>query len=439
MTTIYFTTEQTFAERRVYSNFTVYENLILELEITIKDSNDGSIIAFIRLENSILFFLRRVCFPLLRLQKLTEEVEQEDDETDDISERTLKFREISDYLSKKLENRPSIHHLIDKNIIQEEKDSENQINNIGIEVIDGKMDEFISQASKGLHYNSPEFCEEGVGSTYFLRNEDDQRIVAVFKPADEEDPKRNPKYRDEKNTGSPRKGIQFGEASLRECAAFKLDREGFYGVPPTYMVSCSHPSFDQKKIGSLQKFIDHESISDEVSFSTFPVNQVHKIGILDVQIMNTDRHGGNILVRTNEEGEYELVPIDHGFSLPDSLDEAWFEWLHWPQAKIPFDQSTKEYIERIDIQKDVEMLRKELSIRPECLRTMRITTTLLKKGAKAGLTLYDIASIISRKQLDCPSLLEDMCQSATQQSDGNEESFFTILNNLMDLEIFRRI
>jgi hypothetical protein len=35
----------------------------------------------------------------------------------------------------------------------------------------------------------------------------------------------------------------------------------------------------------------------QVGTSSFPVADVHRIGILDVRLMNMDRHAGNVLVR----------------------------------------------------------------------------------------------------------------------------------------------
>ena len=72
-------------------------------------------------------------------------------------------------------------------------------------------------------------------------------------------------------------------------------------------------------------------------------------GILDIRIWNTDRHAGNILVRRPraasianlgalarlDSAQLELVPIDHGFCLPESLDPPYLEWLHWPAVRAP--------------------------------------------------------------------------------------------------------
>lgn len=49
--------------------------------------------------------------------------------------------------------------------------------------------------------------------------------------------------------------------------------------------------------------------------------------------------------------EYELIPIDHGYTLPQTisgLNDLWFEWLKWPQAKVPFGEEELQYIERLN-------------------------------------------------------------------------------------------
>lgn len=171
------------------------------------------------------------------------------------------------------------------------------------------------------------------------------------------------------------------------------------------------------KIGSLQEFVDNDGCSEDYGFRSFPVNEVHKIGILDIQMLNVDRHSGNILIRKTKNNSMILTPIDQGFSLPDNLECSWFEWMNWPQSKIPFDDEAKAYITRIDIDRDALMLQKELAIRPECIKTMKITTTLLKKAIDLNLTLYDIGLIICRKSSapEEPSQLEKMCAKAKAQ------------------------
>ena len=66
----------------------------------------------------------------------------------------------------------------------------------------------------------------------------------------------------------------------------------------------------------------------------------------------------------------------------------------------PFSTKSLEYIENIDVLEDIKLLEKNFKMRGECLRNMRISCTLLQKGAKAGLNLTQIASILCRPDED---------------------------------------
>jgi len=317
------------------------------------------------------------------------------------------------------------------------------------------LEELLSHVHEGFAAGyEPELCEEGVNGTYFLRDKSGQKI-AVFKPQDEQgDTNNNPKNssRDDYDDASEPlgKGLREGEVVQREVAAYMIDRNGFSHVPPTMMVSLAHSKFNKNddetavsKTGSLQKFVIHDGCSEDISVNAFPVKEVHRIGVLDLQLFNMDRHGGNILFKKDsKDGSYTLYPIDHGFSLPEytSLGNAWFDWLNWPQAKQSFDKETKNYIENIDLDANLKMLERELGIRKECLNTMKISTTLLKKGAANELTLYDIASIVCREDIEKPSTLEIWCEKAREMATAagevdNDELFFKYLFQVMDEEI----
>jgi len=42
--------------------------------------------------------------------------------------------------------------------------------------------------------------------------------------------------------------------------------------------------------------------------------------VLDIRLANADRHAGNILFcKEGEEGRIVLIPIDHGYCLPDTV------------------------------------------------------------------------------------------------------------------------
>lgn len=109
------------------------------------------------------------------------------------------------------------------------------------------------------------------------------------------------------------------------------------------------------KLGSLQAFAEHKCDANELSPSVFSADNVHRIGILDIRLLNTDRHAGNLLVSvpaaagsdgtgslsalsSGLRAPYTLVPIDHGFALPEALEGPYFEWMYWAQTSVPFSE-----------------------------------------------------------------------------------------------------
>ncbi|GAX75569.1 hypothetical protein CEUSTIGMA_g3012.t1 [Chlamydomonas eustigma] len=314
----------------------------------------------------------------------------------------------------------------------------------------------------------PERTAEGMGGTYFFCNENGRK-VAIVKPCDEEPlAPNNPKGYVGRSLGDPgwKPTVRVGEAAMREVAAYLLDRDGFSKVPTSVLVRARHPIFcynnfmgnvrismadlqcsieskDKRepqlpmKLGSLQEFIPHECDTTEMGPSKFCVKDVHHIGILDIRLFNTDRHAGNMLVRpANSNGSsinlmsrmtdspYELIPIDHGFCLPETLEAPYFEWLHWPQAMLPFSEEELMYIKELDFEADKKMLSQELpNLRPECIRVLELTTSLLKRCAEAGMTLFEIGNLMSRPYVGAdeePSELEKMCGEAKRALEMHE-------------------
>uniref|UniRef100_A0A5B6ZP33 1-phosphatidylinositol 4-kinase n=1 Tax=Davidia involucrata TaxID=16924 RepID=A0A5B6ZP33_DAVIN len=277
----------------------------------------------------------------------------------------------------------------------------------------------------------------GLGGAYYFRDNRGES-VAIVKPTDEEPfAPNNPKGFVGKALGQPglKPSVRVGETGFREVAAYLLDYGHFANVPPTALVKITHSIFNVNdgvngnkphnkklvsKIASFQQFIPHDFDASDHGTSSFPVAAVHRIGILDIRIFNTDRHAGNLLVRkldgVGRFGQVELIPIDHGLCLPESLEDPYFEWIHWPQASIPFSEDELAYIENLDPIGDSEMLRRELPmIREACLRVLVLCTIFLKEAAAFGLCLAEIGEMMSREFRggeEEPSELEVVCMDA---------------------------
>lgn len=73
------------------------------------------------------------------------------------------------------------------------------------------------------------------------------------------------------------------------------------------------------KVCSLQMFMKNNGSCEDIGPGAFPVEEVHKICAFDIRMANADRHAGNILTGKSEEGKTVLIPIDHGYCLPENV------------------------------------------------------------------------------------------------------------------------
>jgi hypothetical protein len=207
-----------------------------------------------------------------------------------------------------------------------------------------ELQEIIKEVIGGLAEGlKPKLTDDGTSGTYILRGTS-KNALAAFKPIDEEAfaPNNPREYVGPFGSPSFRAGVLSGEACIREVAAYLLDKDGFSGVPPTTMVETRHDSFrtfkfsnykiitdsndyvdmissiiapenqekiekeaehnqgEFLKIGSLQSFIDSEGPIENYSSDLFHKDEIHKIAILDLRILNLDRNACNILVRRHD-------------------------------------------------------------------------------------------------------------------------------------------
>lgn len=121
------------------------------------------------------------------------------------------------------------------------------------------------------------------------------------------------------------------------------------------------------------------------------------------------------------------------FSL--QFEDCTFDWLYWPQAKEPYSPDTIDYIKSMDAEQDIELLKFHgWYIPPECARTLRISTMLLKKGVERGFTPFAIGSIMCRKTLKKESVIEQIVQEASEAvlPGTSEAAFLESVSLIMD-------
>ncbi|KAK9094051.1 hypothetical protein Scep_025520 [Stephania cephalantha] len=321
--------------------------------------------------------------------------------------------------------------------------------------------EMIKSTRAGLERGKhPVRSSEGSGGAYFMQDSSGQRYISVFKPIDEEPMAvRNPCGLPISSNGEGlKRGTRVGEGAFREVAAFILDHPsngrrsfssgeiGFSGVPPTAMIKCLHQGFNHPegynhsskniKIGSLQMFMENNGSCEDMGPRSFPLEEVHKISVLDIRLANADRHAGNILISKDMETDRTvLIPIDHGYCLPENFEDCTFDWLYWPQAKQPYNLDTVKYIMSLDAEEDIALLKFHGWDLPlECARVLRISTLLLKKGVQRGLTPFEIGSIMCSQTVNKESTIEEIVREAQDSvlPETSEVAFLDCVSEIMD-------
>jgi len=290
--------------------------------------------------------------------------------------------------------------------------------------VQGKEIPFLSQAKRFIETNPLILSPEGVGGTYFVQDSSGSPS-GVFKPVDEEPgAPNNPK----KFVSEPL--LPPGGGAIREVAAYLLDHE-FSGVPPTFLLENIATNNLGIKTGSVQQFMLNDGDSSSVGSTSFAVDDVHRIGVLDIRLLNLDRNGENILLR-KEGKEHRLIPIDHTYILSEKLDGAFFEWMYWSQTKKPFSQGTLDFIGSIDLDSDAKVLR-DLGISELSVQTMIMCTILLKRCASVGKNLYEIATLVCRDFSGNLSQLEILsCQTASLVGRQNTRAFCDSFSSLVN-------
>jgi len=251
-----------------------------------------------------------------------------------------------------------------------------------------------------------------------------------------------------------RDGFENNSEHLREIAAFRVDNAygGFAHVPPTAAVTVLADSlpdrdddFEDTLSGSLQKWVSSVCASEDMGSSRFNVDDVHHIGILDILLYNTDRHGGNILVAKSFAscgagcgGKSRLVPIDHGLCLPDfrHLDQAEFEWLYWKQAQQKFTKHDLELIASFNGDKVADIL-SDLGFSSGSVLTARIMVSVLQHAAlKRGLNLREIGEFCTKHFTAKSSALADIV-STTMTTASMQDREITFADHAVFIDSFR--
>jgi SPP1 gp7 family putative phage head morphogenesis protein len=180
----------------------------------------------------------------------------------------------------------------------------------------------------------------GVNETVILEND----IKGVFKPVDGE-------------RSALRSHIEAGTYYKREVAASIIDEEIGLGLVPTTIVKEYGG-----QTGSFQRFVDGFTVAykqPNFEFAMVPAEKREGMFLFDLLLWNTDRHGGNYMVKMLSRKKAEVRLIDHGLTLPSGAVSSripyplWEEFLgtdlsaHWKKRIEGLKARQAEVTERL--------------------------------------------------------------------------------------------
>lgn len=182
-----------------------------------------------------------------------------------------------------------------------------------------------------------------------------------------------------------------------ECVGYRLDHAGFCSVPPTTEALLRSEVWQGGRKGAFQLFAGEGKVMGQLPFAAYknvPPEQVRKIAILDIRLINSDRHEYNLIF-----DKEKLIPIDHSrIFTTNSL--AGFIWTSWHQSHTPFSEEEKKYIEQLNPMEDYSLLIEEFGFEPKRAATCYLATLFLKIGMKCGLTAGEIGGLMLLRQME---------------------------------------
>lgn len=208
--------------------------------------------------------------------------------------------------------------------------------------------------------------------------------------------------------------------SKNELLAQAFDLDHFAKVPPVTEVF-----LPEQGLVVIQKWVpDAKMLRDyapkkgvHIHQSDHELEDLHHIRVLDIRLGNSDRNRSNILVTHSDHNHY-MIPIDHDllmFYIPNDLN--------WEASylSVPFTEAAQNYIQKIDIQKDQEIMR-ALAYTDEEIHSMKVRTVLLKMAVEKKLSLKETDMLFR-------FYYYDFVEKAKHISlDANEEQFRHVLS-----------
>ncbi len=318
--------------------------------------------------------------------------------------------------------------------------------------IEMSQDPHVSESVKTLI--RPKLTDSGVNGTYITKDRLGNNI-GVFKPMDEEaympnSPRENMamEYDPENIRRDARLGHLQGSGWQKEVAAWMIDRGNIAGIPETVVLSIPFPKRlgaqdALLKQGSLQQFVSGiaiEGFSDK-ELCKLPARQIQQLAVLDLIIGNADRNWGNVFWN---ETTQKVIPIDHGFSLLDSLEwrednlkpesEMNCHWYLLPQLAQPLPEDLGLKVHALNSDQLAVKLR-ALKLPEGSIRELKIRLMVFQKALKNGYNLAEITLMLMPIERKC--LVDEWSAETIQKCQQFKGQWNTLSKELAERKQFK--
>ncbi|WP_420420657.1 hypothetical protein [Simkania sp.] len=172
-------------------------------------------------------------------------------------------------------------------------------------------------------------------------------------------------------------------------------------------------------IASIQEFSHGTKTYAHFSkeqLETLPDREMHKVGVADIILFNSDRHMNNILFKEKGGMPTGVVLIDHGSATPrpdsgTNLDlAARFEWMQYAQFDRPLAPELSGPILELDIDSFIENLKLDqdalaqafgegAKMEEETYMLVRMNLHLLKAGIRNKVSVNQIAMFLQERKI----------------------------------------
>jgi len=199
-----------------------------------------------------------------------------------------------------------------------------------------------------------------------------------------------------------RPSLRAGDEQAKELFASYLDADSFAGVPRTRLEGVVERGVGT--LASVQRMLrGHEGVGE---LNIRSVECVHRIGLLDLRLLNLDRNEDNILVPQTAPAQARdrvyMRPIDHSLTLPSVFDLSGVSVANWvwrgflPEASLPFSDLSLLYLLQLNPFDHVARLVKHRADAGSVLGYV-VATLALQVFASRGLTLAQAADLMGRE------------------------------------------